>query len=105
VSAHVVVVASRSLQDHLFTSKHIDNIRSVLLKQTTHLGTVKDEPGNKKNSQLDVSVTSTAVLEQVSKDEQTPLMSYFSLMNFMPMGAFGVVGRRVNESRAPCVSV
>jgi hypothetical protein len=78
------------LKDHLFTTKHIENIRSILSKQMGNVSTIKDE-NIKKNSiniKLDLDNSPTSVLDKSSKDEQNQIMSYFNLMHLMPMGLF-----------------
>jgi len=75
-------------RDHLFTTKHIENIRSILSKQIGNVSTIKDE-NIKKNSiniKLDLENSPTSVLDKSSKDEQNQIMSYLNLMHLMPMG-------------------
>ena len=68
-------------RDHLFTSKHIDNIRSILSKQqSNNNSTNKDEHSFKKNSQLDIEHSPTS-----TQDQQNQIMSYLNLMQLMPI--------------------
>lgn len=73
-------------RDHLFTSKHIDNIRAVLLKQNQHLSTTKDDSSKKNSSKNELDKTPTTVFDKTSNDEQNQLMSYLNLIHFMPLG-------------------
>ncbi|CAF2037346.1 unnamed protein product [Rotaria magnacalcarata] len=90
-------------RDHLFTTKHIENIRSILSKQignisttststttnTTTTATNKDDfiKKNSINIKLDIENNSNqSVLDKSSKDEQNQLMSYINLMHLMPIG-------------------
>ncbi|CAF1170288.1 unnamed protein product [Adineta ricciae] len=77
-------------RDHLFTTKHIENIRCILSKQiSSNVATIKDDQNYKKNSinvKLDLDNSPTSVLDKSTKDEQNQLMSYLSLMHLMPLG-------------------
>jgi hypothetical protein len=74
------------LKDHLFTTKHIENIRSILSKQIGNVSTIKDDNHIKKNSKLDLENSPTPVLDKSTKDEQNQIMSYLNLMHLMPLG-------------------
>ncbi|CAF1012929.1 unnamed protein product [Adineta steineri] len=76
-------------RDHLFTTKHIENIRLILTKQMGNVSTIKDDNQIKKNSinmKLDLENCPTSVLDKSSKDEQNQIMSYLNLMHLMPLG-------------------
>ncbi|CAF1220074.1 unnamed protein product [Rotaria sordida] len=84
-------------RDHLFTSKHIENIRLILSKQIGNVSTstpptpttIKDDfiKKNSINMKIDIDNNSNqSVLDKSSKDEQNQLMSYINLMHLMPIG-------------------
>ncbi|CAF3756008.1 unnamed protein product [Rotaria sp. Silwood1] len=88
-------------RDHLFTSKHIENIRSILSKQIGNVSTTTPTPTpttitttkddlikkNSINNKIDIENNSNqSVLDKSSKDEQNQLMSYINLMHLMPIG-------------------
>ena len=92
-NVHILLCFFFIFQDHLFTSKHIENIRSILSKQLPNLptATTKDENLKKNSSELkfDFEPNSTsAVLDKSSKDQENQLMSYLNLMQMMPIGEF-----------------
>ncbi len=81
-----LIFSSSFLKDHLFTTKHIENIRSILSKQIGNVSTMKDDNHIKKNSKLDLENSPTPVLDKSTKDEQNQIMSYLNLMHLMPLG-------------------
>ena len=101
-----------SFQDHLFTSKHIENLRRILFKQPKHYSStassIKDE-SNPIKSNSENLLDSSSVFETLksenkwmtspspstrksattttnSSSSSSSLLSYLNLMNLMPMG-------------------
>lgn len=103
-----------SSKDHLFTSKHIDNLRRILFKQPKHYAStassIKDESNpikknsenlldsssvfdklKKENKSISTSSQSTRKVTTTTSTSSTTnssssFLSYLNLMNLMPMG-------------------